>query len=57
MKMKTLLLAVIFTVNPLLWAQAPQKPAPRNPARAEHHQHMMEMHQEEMEAMKADVEK
>ena len=57
MKMKTFLLAVIFTSNPLLGAQTSQTPAPRNPARAEHRQHMMEMHQQEMEALKADLAK
>jgi len=57
MKMETLLIAVMLTIAQLLGAQTPQTPAPRNPARAEHHQHIMEMHQQEMEAMKADVTK
>ena len=60
MKVKTLLLILVFALTPLLCAQ--EKPAPASPpagsqVRAEHRQRMMEMHKQEMEAMKADIER
>ena len=60
MKVKTLLLILVFALTPLLCAQ--EKPAPASPpagsqARPEHRQKMMEMHKQEVEAMKADIEK
>jgi hypothetical protein len=51
MKVKTLLLILVFALTPVMWAQ--EKPAPAPPpggsqAQAEHHQKMMEMHKQEM---------
>jgi histidinol-phosphate/aromatic aminotransferase/cobyric acid decarboxylase-like protein len=61
MKLKSLLLALIFALTPVMWAQntPAQEPAPAggSQARPEHRQHMTEMHKQEMEAMKADIEK
>jgi YD repeat-containing protein len=52
------LLALIFGLTPFLWAQEPQAPPPGgSQARGEHRQQMMEIHQQEMEAMKADIQK
>jgi hypothetical protein len=62
MKLKSLLLVLIFALTPLVWAQdapaqAPAGPGGGNQVRAEHREKMMEMHKQEMDAMKADVEK
>ena len=62
MKMKSVLVVLVFTLGPLLCAQeepAQTAPGPSggNQMRAEHRQKMMEMHKQEMEAMKADIEK
>jgi hypothetical protein len=61
MKLKRLLLALIFALTTVMWAQnAPaQEPVPAggSQARPGHRQQMMEMHKQEMEAMKADMEK
>ncbi len=60
MKLKSLLLVLIFALTPLMWAQ--EKPAETpspggSQAQTEHRHKMMEMHKQEMEAMKADIEK
>ena len=56
-----MLLALIFALTPVMWAQNAPAQEPPGPvqaaARPEHRQHMMEMHKQEMEAMKADIEK
>jgi len=61
MKLKSLLLALIFALTTVMWAQntPAQEPAPAggSQARPGHRQQMMEMHKQEMEAMKADMEK
>ena len=58
MKVKSVLLALLFGLTPLLWAQEAQAPPTGgSQARAEQRQKMMEMHKQEMEAMKADIEK
>ena len=61
MKLKSLLLVLIFALTPLIWAQDAPEQAPAGPGgnqvRAEHRKQMMEMHKQEMDAMKADVEK
>jgi len=62
MKAKSFLLVMIFALTPLMWAQSAPDQGPasgpgRGQLRAEHRQDMMEMHREETEAMKADVEK
>ena len=65
MKLKSLLLVLMFILTSLAWAQnAPsQAPPPtsgtgsRDQMRSEHRQEMMEMHRQQMEAMRADVEK
>jgi hypothetical protein len=62
MTLKNSLIAVIFALTQVMWAQSAPGKAPasgpgRAQPRAEHHQDMMEMHKQEMEAMKADVEK
>jgi hypothetical protein len=61
MKLKSLLLALIFALTTVMWAQntPAQEPAPAggSQARPGHRQNMMEMHKQEMEAMKADMEK
>ena len=58
MKVKSSLLVLIFALTPLMWAQQPQAPPPGgSQGRAEHRQHMMEMHKQEMEVMKGDIEK
>jgi hypothetical protein len=62
MKLKSVLLVLIFAVTPLMWAQekppqAPAAPGAGNHMRAEHREKMMEMHKQEMEAMNADMEK
>ena len=62
MKVKSFLLAIMFALMPVLWAQrAPAQAAASDPGRgklrAERRQDMIELHKQEMEAMKADVEK
>jgi hypothetical protein len=62
MKLKSVLVVLVFTLAPLLCAQekpaqTPPGPGGGNQMRAEHRQKMMEMHKQEMEAMKADIEK
>jgi hypothetical protein len=62
MKVKSFLLVLIFALTPAMWsqdkpAQAPPGPGSGNQMRAEHRQTMMEMHKQEMEAMRADIEK
>jgi len=60
MKIKSLLLVLIFGLAPAMWTQdkpAQAPPASGNQMRAEHRQTMMEMHKQEMEAMRADIEK
>ena len=45
MKMKSILLALLFGLTPLLWAQEPQAPPTAgSQARAEQRQKMMVMH-------------
>ncbi len=51
MKVKSVLLILTFALAPALCAQSAQAPA-GNQTRAEHRQEMMEMHQEQMAAMK-----
>ena len=60
MRIKSFLLVLIFALAPVMRAQ--EKPAQTPPpggseAQAEHRQKMMDMHKQEMGAMKADVEK
>jgi hypothetical protein len=56
MKVNSFLLALIFGLTPLMWAQGPQAPRPGgSQARGEHREPMTETHQQEMEAMKADI--
>jgi hypothetical protein len=60
MKLKSLLLVLIFALTPLICAQDAPAQAPAgagggNQVRAEHRKKMMEMHKQEMDAMKADV--
>ena len=65
MKLKSLLLVLMFILTSLAWAQdtASQAPPPtsgtgsRDQRRSEDRQKMMEMHRQQMEAMKADMEK
>jgi hypothetical protein len=58
MKVKGVLLAMLFGLTLQAWGQQPPAPpAGRSQARAEHRQKMMEMHQQEMAAMKIDIEK
>ena len=58
MKVESFLLALIFGLTPLMWAQEPQAPPPGgSQAHGEHRQQMMEIHQQEMEAMKVDIQK
>ena len=60
MKIKSFLLVLIFALTPVMWAQEKpaQTPAPGgSEAQAEHRQKMMDMHKQEMGAMKADIEK
>jgi hypothetical protein len=61
MKVKSLLLALLFALTPLICAQDTQEPPPgpggKSQAQTEHRQFMREMHKQEMEAMKADIEK
>lgn len=60
MKVESFLLALIFGLTPLMWAQEPQAPPPGgSQAHGEHRQQMREIHQQEqeMEAMKADIQK
>ncbi|MBZ5679612.1 MAG: hypothetical protein LAO24_05870 [Acidobacteriia bacterium] len=62
MNIKSLLLALIFALTPVMWAQEEPAQAPPGPGsgdqmRAQHRQKLMEMHKQEMRAMKADVEK
>jgi hypothetical protein len=58
MKIKSFLLVLIFALAPVMRAQ--EKPAQTPPpggseAQAEHRQKMMDMHKQEMAAMKADI--
>ena len=58
MKIKSLLLVLIFALTPVMWAQ--EKPAQTPPpggseAQAEHRQKMMDMHKQETGAMRADI--
>ena len=56
MKVNSFLLALIFGLTPLMWAQELQAPRPGgSQARGEHREPMTEIHQQEMEAMKADI--
>jgi hypothetical protein len=55
-KYRTLLPVLIFALTPAISAQSAQEPAGSG-TRAEHPQDMMEMHEQEMQAMKADLEK
>jgi hypothetical protein len=62
MKVKSVIVILVFTLAPLLCAQEKPAQTPVGPGggkqmRAEHRQKMMEMHKQEMEAMKADIEK
>src|SRR6202011_5463617 len=59
-KIKSFLLVLIFALTPVMWpqeqpAQAPPGPGVGDQMRPEHRQQMMEMHKQEMQAMKADV--
>jgi hypothetical protein len=61
MKIKNVLLVLIFALTPAMWAQDKPAQAPPglgsgNQMRAEHLQ-MMEMHKQEMEPVRADIEK
>ncbi len=57
MKFKTFLPVVIFAFTPVLWAQNASAQAPASgggsQARTERRENMMEMHKQQMEAMKA----
>ena len=60
MKIKSFLLILIFALTPTMWAQdkpaqAPPGPGSGNQMRAEHRQTMMD--KQELEAMRADIEK
>ena len=60
MKFKSSLLVLAFALTPAMWAQekpaqAPPGPGAESQMRAEHRQRMMEMHEQEMEAMRADI--
>jgi hypothetical protein len=60
MKIKGFVLVLIFALTPALWAQdkpaqAPPGPSSGNQMRAEYRPKMMEMHKQEMEAMRADI--
>jgi hypothetical protein len=62
MMVKSLLLVLMFALTPAMRAQEKPAQAPPGPGsgdqmRAEHRQRMMAMHRQEMEAMKADIEK
>jgi hypothetical protein len=62
MKIKSFLLVLIFALTPAIRAQDKPAQAPPghgggNQMRAEHRQKMMEMHIQEMEAMRTDIEK
>jgi len=62
MKVKSVIVILVFTLAPLLCAQEEPAQTPPglgggNQMRAEHRQKMMEMHKQELEAMKADIEK
>jgi hypothetical protein len=62
MKIESFLLVLIFALTPVMWAQEQPAQAPPGPGggdrmRPEHRQQMMEMHRQEMGAMKADVER
>ena len=59
MKINGLLLALIFALTPGMWAQdkptqAPPGSSSGNQMRAEYRQKMMEIHKQEMEAVRAD---
>ena len=62
MKIKSFLLVLIFVLTPAMWgqdkpAQAPPGPGIGNKMGTEHRQTMMEIHKQEMEAMRTDIEK
>ena len=62
MKVKSLLLVLMFALTPAMWpqdkpAQAPPGPGTGSQMRAEHRQAMMEIQKQEMEAMRTDIEK
>jgi hypothetical protein len=62
MNIQSFLLLMIFALTTVTWAQSTPVQAPvsgpgRAQLQAEHRREMMEMHQHEMEAMKADVDK
>ena len=62
MKIKSFLLVLIFAQTPAMWAQekpaqAPLGPGSGNQMRAEHRQKMLEVHKQEIEAVRADIEK
>jgi len=62
MKIKSFLFVLIFALTPAMWpqdkpGQAPGGPGSGNEMRAEHRQQMMQMHKQEMEAVRADIEK
>ena len=57
MQIKSFLLVLMFAL--LMWAQEPAPPGPGSgdPMRSGHRQQMMEMHKQEMEALRAEIEK
>ena len=62
MKIKGSLLVLAFALTPVIRAQerpaqAPPGPGSGDQMRAEHRQHVMAMHRQEMEAMRADIER
>ena len=62
MKIKSFLLVLIFALTPAMWAQekpaqAPPGPSSGNQMRAEYRQNMLEVHKQEMEAVRADIER
>ena len=62
MKIKSFRLVLIFALSPAMWTQDKPTQAPPGPGsggqmRAERRQTMTKMHKQEMEAMRADIEK
>ena len=59
MKLTKLVLVLLFAFVAAVWAQDTQSQTPGQGAKGQmpHRQHMMEMHKQEMDAMKADVAK